>query len=78
MRSAYTRTWNLERKEKNEENETEICMTWNMARNSEILGKWEKLNVRPGIWQETLKTWKMRNGHFRIWNRARNTEKHRK
>ena len=39
MRNAYSRTWNLERKEKNEENETEICMTWNMARNSEKLGK---------------------------------------
>ena len=38
------------------------CMTWNMARKSEKLGKLEKLNVRPGIQLETLK--KMENEKF--------------
>ena len=49
----------------------EHCMTWNMARNSEKLGKLEKLTVRPGICRETVRNWKMRNAHCKTWNMAR-------
>ena len=31
--------------------------------------------VGPGIWREKLKSWKMRNTHFRTSNTARKTEK---
>ena len=33
--------------------------------------------VRPGVWQEKRKLWKMRNTHCRTWNVARNSEKRR-
>ena len=29
--------------------------------------KLETHRIRPGIWQETLKKWKMRNTHCRTW-----------
>ena len=32
-------------------------------------------SVGPGIWREKLKSWKMRNTHFRTSNMARKTEK---
>ena len=34
--------------------------------------------VRPGIWWENWKSWKMRNIHCRSWNMARNTQKREK
>ena len=33
--------------------------------------------VRPGVWQEKRKLWKMRNTHCRTWNVARTSEKRR-
>ena len=27
-------------------------MTWNMARNTQTLGKWEINSIGPGIWRE--------------------------
>ena len=52
------------------------------GRKNENHGKWEKHTVGCGIWQETLKTWKMRNAHSRILSMARKlkmmkNEKHR-
>ena len=35
-------------------------------------GKQEMHTVETGIWQETLKKWKMRNAHCRTWNMVRN------
>jgi hypothetical protein len=31
--------------------------------------------VGIGVGEKTEKSWKMRNGHYRTWNIARNTEK---
>jgi hypothetical protein len=39
MRNAYSRNWNLERKEKTSKMRQKHFMTWHMARNSEKLGK---------------------------------------
>jgi hypothetical protein len=39
MRNAHGRIWSMVRKLKNMENETKNCMTWNMARNTESVGK---------------------------------------
>jgi hypothetical protein len=47
-------------------------------KNDEITAKgekWEMHTVEPGIWQENWKSRKMRNTHFRTWNKARKTEK---
>ena len=37
--------------------------------------KLETQRIGPGIWQETLKNWKMRNTHCRIQNMARKLTK---
>ena len=37
--------------------------------------KLETKRIGPGKWQETLKNWKMRNTHCRIWNMARKLTK---
>jgi hypothetical protein len=37
--------------------------------------KWEMHIVGPGIWRENWKSRKMRNTHFRKWNRTRISEK---
>ena len=50
-------------------------MTWNMARNTEKVGKRERHTVGPALCVENRKSWKMRNTHCRTWNMARNTEK---
>ena len=39
-----------------------------MARKTEKTKKGEMHTVLPGIWQETLKMWKMRNANCRTWN----------
>ena len=71
------------------------CSTWNMARNTEYVGKWEMHTVGHvvcrenwilskwkthtvghEVWQETLKTWRMRNSNCRTWNMARKMKKH--
>ena len=60
------------------------CSTWNMATNlkksgkldldygeiKDNRGKWDTHMLRPEIWQETLKRWKMRIVHCRTWNMA--------
>ena len=38
---------------------------------TEKRGKFDTNTFGPGIWRETLKTWKMRNEHSRTWNMAR-------
>jgi hypothetical protein len=39
MRNAHFRTWNMARKLKNMEKETQTRMTWNMARKKEKFRK---------------------------------------
>jgi hypothetical protein len=46
-----------------------------MARNPEK-NNIEMHTVGPRVWQENLKSLKMRNIVYRTWNMARNTEKH--
>jgi hypothetical protein len=46
----YTgRTWIMARKQKNMENETKHCVTWNMVKNTEKHEKLETNPVGPGI-----------------------------
>jgi hypothetical protein len=51
------------------------CLTCNIARNTEKVGKWEMHTLGSVIWWENFKSWKMRNTHCRTWNMSRYTEK---
>jgi hypothetical protein len=41
-----------------------------MARTEKNVKK-ETNTICPGIWRETMKTWKKRNAHSRIWSMPR-------
>jgi hypothetical protein len=75
MRKTHCRSWNMERKLKNLENETQTLFKLNWQLNTQKWGKWEMHTVRPGVWREIRKLWKMRNTHCMTWNVARTSEK---
>ena len=37
------------------------CLTWNKARNTQKRGNSKMHTVRPRVWRENGKSWKMRN-----------------
>ena len=55
MTNAHCRTWNMVRKMKNVENETQKLFDLEQGKKNTKLGKREKHTVGPGIGRETLK-----------------------
>jgi len=75
FRNVHCRTWNMATKLKIMENEKQPLDHLKNDEITEKREKWDMHTVGLGIWRENWKSRKMRNTHFRTWNKARKTEK---
>jgi hypothetical protein len=78
MRNTHCRTWIMERKLKNVENEIKTLYELEYGEKHWKWRKREMHTVGPGICRENWKSWKMRNTNWTWWNMTKtiiNSEK---
>ena len=67
LRNVHCRAWNMARKLKNMDNEKHPLDALKNDKITEKREKWEMHTVRPGIWRENWKSWKMKNFQLTTW-----------
>ena len=67
MRHKQCITWNMAGSIEKHEKRKKHALWPGYVEKTEKRGKWEMNTLGPGLWQEILKTQKMRNAHCRTW-----------
>ena len=67
MRHKQCITWNMAGSIEKHEKRKKHALWPGYVQKTEKRGKWEMNTLGPGLWQEILKTRKMRNAHSRTW-----------
>ena len=67
MRHKQCITWNMAGSIEKHEKRKKQALWPGYVQKTEKRGKWEMNTLGPGLWQEILKTRKMRNAHLRTW-----------